>query len=274
MIVGFGSLWMMGEQTPKNLLRIALADNAITQIPIDGAIGSFHRTAIGEGAIWVSDNNSKAIYKIDPETNSVAMTIPANFLASNEQAGEIGAGEGAVWAITGVGDQQVLRRYSPQTGVEQATIPLPSPSARGLVVDFGSVWVLGSREEQLYRINPNTNQIMTTIDLNSRPVTLASGEGSVWVREVDGTVQRIDGGSGKLIATFATDATDGSGDMATGGGFVWISSRKALVQIDPQTNSQRHTFDLPAGAAGYPVGYGGASLWVGGGTVLRIKPPE
>jgi streptogramin lyase len=275
MSVGLGSLWMMGEQMPKKLLRIALADNAITHIPIDGATGAFHRTTVGEGAVWVSDNNSGTIYKIDPETNSVAMTIPADFLASNEQAGEIGAGEGAVWAITGSGDHQVLRRYSPQTGAEQAAIPLPSPSARGLVVDFGSVWVLGSREEQLYRIDPNINQIMTTTDLNSRPVTLASGEGAVWVREVDGTVQRIDGSSGKLVATFATDAADGSGDMVVGGGSVWISSKKvALVQIDPQTNSQRHSFDLPAGAAGYPIGYGGASLWVGGGTVLRVTPPE
>ena len=109
---------------------------------------------------------------------------------------------------------------------------------------------------ELYRIDPGTNQIITTIDLHSRPVTLASGEGSVWVRQVDGLVQRIDGSSGKVVATFATDAADGSGDMVVGGGFVWISSRSAaLVQIDPGTN-------------------GGASRRVGGRTVFRIKPPE
>jgi hypothetical protein len=77
MSVGFGSLWMMGEQMPKKLLRIALADNAITQIPIDGATGAFHRTAVGEGAVWVSDSNNQTIYKIDPKTNLVAMTTLA-----------------------------------------------------------------------------------------------------------------------------------------------------------------------------------------------------
>ena len=49
---------------------------------------------------------------------------------------------------------------------------------------------------------------------------LASGEGSVWVRQIDGTVQRIDGSSGKLLATNATEAADNSGDIVVGGGFV------------------------------------------------------
>ena len=36
MCVGFGSLWMMSEQ---KLMRVALADNTVTEIPIDGARG-------------------------------------------------------------------------------------------------------------------------------------------------------------------------------------------------------------------------------------------
>ena len=231
MCVGFGSLWMMSEQ---KLLRIALADNAVTEIPIDDATAEFHRTTVGEGAVWVSANHSQTIYKIDPETNSVVMRISADFRVSNHP-GELG--EGSVWAITG-GGNDVLRRYSARTDAEQATIPLPSPSARGVVVDFGSIWIAGSREVELYRIDPATNQIIATIDLHSRPVTLASGEGSVWVRQVDGTVQRIDGTSGKLLATFATEALGEGGDTAVGGHSVWINSRGvALMQIDPRTNS-------------------------------------
>ena len=170
----------------------------------------------------------------------------------------------------------MLRRYSAQTGVEQATIQLPSPSARGVVFDFGSIWIAGTREVELYRIDPATNQIVATVELHARPMTLASGEGSVWVREVDGTLQRIDGGSGKLLATIATDAADSLGDIVVGGGFVWTNSRTApLVQIDPQTNSQRSRFGSPPGAfIGYRIAYGGDSLWLGGSAVFRIKPPE
>jgi streptogramin lyase len=274
MCVGFGSLWMMGHE---KLMRIALTDNAVTEIPVipvNGAMGEFRRTVVGEGAVWVADN--KTIYKIDPNANLVVMTIPADFPVHIGAAGEIGVGEGAVWAITGSSYEQALRRYSTQTGAEQATIPLPSPSSGGVVVDFGSVWVAGAGSEELYRIDPTANKIIATIELRSRPFALASGEGSLWVRQSDGTVQRIDGNSGQVLATIATEAADQIGDMVVGGGFVWLNSKKVpLVQIDPETNSQRSKFDAPPGAfIGYTIGYGGGSLWLGGSAVFRTKPPE
>ena len=159
-----------------------------------------------------------------------------------------------------------MRRYSPQNGTERAAIPLPSPSARSVVVAFGSVWVAGTTGVELYRIDPATNQIIATIDLHARPVALSSGEGSVWVRQIDGTVQRIDGHSGTLLATFATDAADNMGNIAVGGGFVWVNSNSApLLQIDPRTNSQRPRYASPTGEfMGYTIAYGGGSLGSGG----------
>jgi streptogramin lyase len=268
MSVGFGSLWMMGRE---KLMRVALADNAVTEIPVKGAAGEFRRTVVGEGAVWVADNQT--IYKIDPKINLVVLTIPAEFAVGKEE--EIGVGEEAVWAITGGGYNQVLRRYSAQTGAEQATIPLPSPSGR-VVADFGSIWVAGTRDVELYRIDPVTNRIIATIELHSRPVALTSGEGSVWVRQLDGTVQRIDGSSSKLLATIATEVVDSHGDIVVGGGFVWINSQPVpLVQIDPRTNSRRSRFSSPPDAfMGYSIAYGGGSLWLGGSAVFRIKPPE
>jgi streptogramin lyase len=155
-------------------------------------------------------------------------------------------------------------------------IPLPSPSARAVVIDFGSIWIAGTREVELYRIDPATSQIVATIDLHSRPTTLTSGEGSVWVRQQDGTVQRIDGRTAKLLATIATEAADNYGDIVVAGGFVWTSSQTVpLVQIDPQTNSRRPRFSSPPGAfMGYSVAYGGGSLWLGGSALFRVKPPE
>ena len=227
------------------------------------------------GAVWVADNISQTIYKIDPKTNLIARAIPVDFFVNNDGVAAISVGEGAVWAITGGSYNEVLRRFSAQTGAEQVTIPLPSPnSGVGLVADFGSVWVAGTRDEELYRIDPATNQIIATIDLHSRPVSLASGEGSVWVRQSGGTVQRIDGNSGKLLATIATEAADNYGDIVVGGGFVWINSHTVpLVQIDPRTNSQRSRFDSQPGVfMGYTIAYGGGSLWLAGSAVFRIKP--
>ena len=277
MCVGFGSLWMMSdpENNPK-LMRIALADNTVVAIPLGHVSGEYHRTTIGEGAVWVTEYSGQTIYKIDPKSNLIVMTISADFPEVGNAPPEIGVGEGSVWAITGSISDPVLRRYSAQTGAEQATIQLPSSNARGVIVDFGSIWIGGSSEVALYRIDPATDQIIATIDLHSRPISLTSGEGSVWVREVDGTVQRFDGGSGKLLATFATEAEGKYGDIAVGGGSVWINSlRVALIQIDPQTNSQRPMFVSPSDTfMGFTIAYGGGSLWLGGSAVFRIKPPE
>lgn len=274
MCVGFGSLWMMSGQM---LLRIGLTDNAVTEIPIKGATGRWRRTTVGDGAVWVADNLSQTIYRIDPSTNQVALTIKADIPIDNEAAAEIVVGDGAVWAVEGNGYDQTLRRYSAQTGMIEARIPLPSPSAdRGIVFDFNSVWVAGTRDGELYRIDPATNQIFASIELDERPLALASGEGSIWVRELGGTVQRIDGGSGKPLATFPTEAVDRFGEIVVGGGFVWINSDKApLVQIDTRTNTQRFSFNAPAGAfIGYSITYGGSSLWLGGSAIFRIRPPD
>src|SRR4029077_16227977 len=113
----------------------------------------------------------------------------------------IAVGEGAVWAIA---SNNELRRYSAENGTQEAAISLPSRSS-GVVVAYGSVWITGTANDDLYRIDPTTNQIASTIELRSNPRALAVGEGSVWIyNEGDGTLQRIDGKSGDLVATIET----------------------------------------------------------------------
>ena len=90
--------------------------------------------------------------------------------------------------------------------------------------------------------------------------------------EGDGTVQRIDGKSGNLVATIETGVI-GKGAIAIGGGFVWVSTHAVpIIQIDPRTNSVRGKFKLAMDEYS-TVRFGGGSLWVSGGSVRRIKPP-
>jgi YVTN family beta-propeller protein len=73
------------------------------------------------------------------------------------------------------------------------------------VVDFGSVWVTNNEKNELYRIDPKTNSVVSTVPLNNRPRFLASGEGAIWVlNQGDGSVQRIDGSTGAVVATIET----------------------------------------------------------------------
>ena len=181
----------------------------------------------------------------------------------------LGVGEGAVWVIP---DGKKLTRYSATSVTEEATVPLPSRSSRVLVA-FGSVWVSGTGNDELYRVDPTINQITATIELRAQPKALAAGEGSVWVfNEGDGTVQRIDGKSGEQLATIETD-TVGKANITVGGGFVWVGAMiGAIVQIDPRTNSVRGKFKTMIG--GFAFRYGGNSLWICGEAAYRLTPPK
>jgi streptogramin lyase len=265
--VGFGSLWVI---TGHRLDRISLTDNAITHVPIMGSQSGLGTVAIGEGAVWISDGHT-ILYKVDPQREQVVREIKIRGdLDGFARDWGLAAGEGAVWALTGAKE---LTRYSAESGAEEATIPLPSRSAGGVLVAFGSVWVSGAQNDELYRVDPTTNQIAKTIELGVRPRALAAGEGAVWVfNDGDGTIQRIDGKSGKLVATIKID-TAGVEELAVGGGFVWASTRLGTItQIDPHTNSVRAKFRSKMGEL-LAIRYGGKSLWISGSSVRRISPP-
>jgi hypothetical protein len=196
--VGFGSLWVVSGNVFD---RIDLNNNAITHIPIGGFQNFYGGVAIGESAVWVSDGRTM-LYKIDPQTDKVVKEIAVADFNGFDRPSGFGVGEGAVWALTG---PKELRRYSAESGTEEALISLPSRSYSVLVA-FGSIWVSGTGGDELYRIDPTTNQIAATIELRAPPRALAAAEGAVWVlNEGDGTVQRIDGKSGKLLATITID---------------------------------------------------------------------
>jgi virginiamycin B lyase len=170
MAVGLGSLWM---KSSDKLTRISLANDSITDIPIVGyalaSPGWFGSIAVGAAAVWLADRNT--IYKIDVHTNQAAKQISADL----PEAGQIEFGDGALWAITGTGKNQ-LRRYGAESGAEEATVALPSRSTAVLAA-FGSVWIAGAGNEELYRVDQKSNKIITTIDLRARPGALAAGEG-------------------------------------------------------------------------------------------------
>ena len=86
---------------------------------------------------------------------------------------QLTVGEGSVWAII---SNNELRRYSATDGTAEAAVSLPSRSS-GVIVAFGSVWVTGTENDELYRIDPKTNQIAGTIELHCRSAFPGRGRG-------------------------------------------------------------------------------------------------
>ena len=267
---GFDSLWMMSG---AKMLRVNAKDNSEVLIKVPGAGGNYRGIAIGKDAIWVPDTASKTIYKLDPGSNSVTAKIPCDFYDSE---GSIGVGYGSIWIVaTGEKFQAILSRYNSVSGVLEATIPLERGSISAWA-DYGSIWVTNNEKGRLYRIDPQKNSIADDIALHERPRFLTSAEGSIWVlNQSDGTVQRIDGKTGKLLATIETEPGGrGGGDIAGGGGYVWVTLKGnyPVIQIDPRTNSVKRAFK--GIGFGDAIRYGANSLWVSGSHIFRIKAPD
>ena len=69
-----------------------------------------------------------------------------------------------------------------------------------------------------------------------------------------------------------TGRSGSGGDIATGGGYVWVTLPiTPLIQIDPKTDAVVALFK---GAGwGDAIRFGGGSLWISGRSI-RLTPPD
>ena len=144
-------------------------------------------------------------------------------------------------------------------------------------MDFGSVWVTGYSRGELYRIDPKRNAIVSTVWLNEEPRFIASGEGSIGAQPGDGTVQRIDGRTGELLATIRNRTVRQSQRHHLRRRVCLVSSTGTPVaQIDPKRNALVRKY--VGGPMGDEIRYGAGSLWISAGAaglaIYRIEPPR
>jgi len=277
MAFGFDSLWTLNA---ANLVRVDAATNNTTKIELPGFLGDHTRQLdVGEDAVWVASVGSGTVYKIDPATNTVALTFNAPMLTP---VGRLAAGEGSLWLMTSAkGQERNLRRYDASTGEEIAKILMPGVSAP-VVVAAGSVWVGGVGSNEVYRIDPASNAITQTIPVAGIPRYMAVGEGRVWVINADtGSVQGIDATTGEAGPPIETglviDADYHSlgvqGDIDVGGGFVWLNSGSSVAKVDPASNALVERYATQPGMRG-TIRYGADSLWISGEFIYRVRPPQ
>jgi YVTN family beta-propeller protein len=263
----FGALWV--SQGGPRLLRIDGRDNSVTEAELPGGTGRLREIAAGEGAVWVPDVGLGAVHKVDPELMAVVAQFPADMLSTQAT---IGVGEGAVWVVTAQDLERALTRFDANTGAEEALIELPAAGA-GVLVAYGQVWVSSSQANTVFRIDPAANAVVESITVGQSPKYMAAGAGSIWVLGAgDGDVQRIDAITGAVDAIIDLGFPSITGDIAFGGGYVWISVpyRAPVIRIDPSDNGV--TRYLGRGSQGY-IQYGNNSIWVWGQAINRYALP-
>ena len=226
--------------------------------------------AAGFGSVWVPNCGDKTVSRIDLRSGAVTTTFPQTIAGSE---GGVAVGAGSFWMLADTTSSLV--RIDPATNAVVATIKV-APGSFAVAFDGDSAWVTSNEQSSLTRVDAKTNTVTATIAIGPKPRFLAIGAGSVWtLNQGDGSISRVDQKTNKLIASIDAGLPGGGGEIAVGGGSVWVTLFEIpLTRIDIANNTVAQQF---VGKGGDSVRFGHGSVWLAdlaGGKLLRLDPAK
>jgi len=258
------------SNSPKNnVTRIDPKTNKIVE-NIETGKRPCSGLAAGFGSVWVPNCGDKTVSRIDLKTGKVTATWPQT-IGSSE--GGIAIAAGSFWMMAD--NKGALVRIDPKTNAVVATVQV-APGSFAVASTGDTLWITSTEQSVLTRVNANTNAVEATVPVGQKPRFLTVGEGSVWtLNQGDGTISRVDMKSNKLIANIEAGLLGGRGEIAVGGGSVWVTLFQfPLTRIDVKTNRVVQQF---VGKGGDSVRFGHGSVWLAdleGGKLLRLDPAK
>jgi YVTN family beta-propeller protein len=208
-------------------------------------------------SLWVASCEDSSLYRVSLDSQKIIAKIPTG-LADPDGELSLADGAGSIWVLSDA--RGVLSRIDAASNKVVAQIKV-MPNSCAAAFAYGAVWITssglegGSSAGFVQRIDPETNQVKATIPVGPGPRFLAAGEGGVWTLNwTDGSVTRIDPEINQAVITIPLGMEGGGGDIATGGGKVWVRGTKVLLAtIDPKTNRVSSIYGPPAGSGAVRV---------------------
>src|SRR5262245_46807806 len=246
------------------LLALLLLLVAGASPPVTARIGTGEHPcgiAAGFGSVWVANDGSGTLARVDPKTNRVTRRVRVG-----RGACSVATGSGFVW-LTNYRTASVVR-VSPRTlAVRRVRI---GAEPFDVVVAGGHVWATAWADGALVEVEPRSLHVLRRLDLGGYPAGLAARAGSLWVgfgrtatsvarvELVSGEVRRVPVGV-QTPAWFSAGTRD-----------FWISADdNALVRLDPKSERVLETVRFGR-TLGHPASGGDGSVWVPDKEIDRV----
>jgi streptogramin lyase len=230
-----------------------------------GGISFAYDVAVdGEGAVWISGGQTARVTDIVAGTGGFPTTpTPAASFRVDGQAGAETIGGGDLWISNGAFTAGRAANAVSRVDLRSLSAIEPirlenTPSA--IAFGFGAVW-LGTYDD------PSSAASLTVIQPGSArpavlrlapnqaagPLSIATGNGSVWVLTFTGMLIRVDPETRRVLARIKIGITGPPGpssyeplSVAVGAGAVWVTDRAddSIAQINPRTNTLIRTISL------------------------------
>jgi streptogramin lyase len=241
------------------LVRIDPVTNAVVATIPTGR--SPEGLAFTPGAVWSANHRSDQPDTAPaPHTFSVSKVEVASNLETKrvvvETRGDTGdswqnfccgpqgatAGAGSVWAADTTTNQ--VSRIDPATGSVIATISNPTlgtAACGNMAADATSVWLTaGCDRKDLWRIDPDSNTVASTIRLPGVGSDVQIAFGSVWVSTyatpqaglAKAVLARLDPATNKVVAQTPIPYS-GQKPLATGDAVLWMGAGSTLLELRP-----------------------------------------
>jgi YVTN family beta-propeller protein len=223
------------------------------------------------GSLWVANRADDTVTQIDPRSRRVVSTNSAG-----TSVDALAAGAGAVW-ITDTRQGRAVRLDPVFHAVGRPIKVAPESlflESSAIAVGEGGVWVANG-DAEVVRVDPETNDVVATVQLSNDPSAVATGDGAVWVADVGAnTATRIDS-TGANAVTAVVPVGRAPAAIAVGANGVWVANtgEDTISRIDPDTAAVVARIDVGRRPTGVAVGAGG--VWVANsvsGSVSRIDP--
>jgi YVTN family beta-propeller protein len=223
--------------------------------------------AADESAVWVANADDETVSRIDPHTRKVVATIGVGADVS-----DVAVGFGAVWVADG--NDGTVTRIDPKSNGPAGVLSVgrrnslePNP-VFSIAAGLGSVWI--TRGNAVVRIDPGTGSVTASFPVPA-PVSMAVGDGALWVGTQDERLLRLDPRAGKQTGVLALPAPAAAIAVSADGVWVALDPGEAQVwHVDPSSMAE---FGATAGCC-QPIALArdSRSVWVAlqSGAVWRI----
>jgi YVTN family beta-propeller protein len=216
--------------------------------------------AIGSAlAVLVAATACAAPGGIEPSGRAVSATTSASATPSLSAAVtatlEIGRpitslaiGDSGLWLRTESGQ---IVHIDPATNSVVATIRDAGFGEFGNVrLGSGAVWVTSFANDTVYRIDPDSHEVVAEIEVGANPEGLLVTDEAVWVsNHRGGSISHIDPATNAVVATlsFGPEGPAGPKNIAMVDGDLWtlVPNMSALVRLDPASGEVVKAFAFP-----------------------------
>ena len=259
--IGDGAAWVANADD-GTLTRIDLTTRkVVSTIGIGGPLAD---VATDVRSVWVATGSEGTLVEVDPHTNAVVsrLNLGSRDALMPASADSVATGAAAVWIGSSAAGGTVFRLDPASTHAVPVFADSYTPA--GVVVSGGSVWIART-DGGVARLGAGNGAVTARVDEPPAPVSIAAGDGSVWVgeqRSFSGPagIWQFEPTTATVVRTVQVVGTPLG--IATGDGAVWVAGGESGVLSELDARRGIVIRSLRLGHSLLDVAYAAGAVWV------------